>query len=394
MNKKVIYLDNAATTKTRPEVVEAMLPYFTELYGNPSSVYGFASQNKEAVTVAREQIAKALNAPTQDIYFTAGGSESDNWALKAAMEAYKDKGNHLITTKIEHHAILHTCEYLEKNGCEVTYLDVDENGVVKLEDLKEGMEYNQNINFENYVQKEVHVGIDGIELKDEMIFGINQRDNNHETSIYKQNINVTNKLNNLIKTIFLVIIIILAIVFIISVIIYLIKNKNTNNQQISIKHITIIASMATILFVQEQLLTFIPNVQLTFLLISLYTVVFGFKKTSLIIFIHILLDNIVMGSFNPIVMLPMYIGYELCSLLVYLVNDKNLVLITIMASIGSVIYCLAFMVANAFFLNIDILAYYVADIPFEIILIISTILSIMYLFRPLEKVLRKQWESI
>jgi len=139
MNKKVIYLDNAATTKTRPEVVEAMLPYFTELFGNPSSVYGFASQNKEAVTVAREQIAKALNAPTQDIYFTAGGSEADNWALKAAVEAYKDKGNHIITTKIEHHAILHTCEYLEKNGCEVTYLDVDENGVVNLEQLKKSI---------------------------------------------------------------------------------------------------------------------------------------------------------------------------------------------------------------------------------------------------------------
>jgi len=139
MNKKVIYLDNAATTKTRPEVVEAMLPYFTELYGNPSSVYGFAAQNKEAVTVAREQIAKALNAPTQDIYFTAGGSEADNWALKAAAEAYKDKGNHIITTKIEHHAILHTCEYLEKNGCEVTYLDVDEYGVVNLEQLKKAI---------------------------------------------------------------------------------------------------------------------------------------------------------------------------------------------------------------------------------------------------------------
>jgi len=139
MNKNIIYLDNAATTKTKPEVVEAMLPYFTELYGNPSSVYGFASQNKEAVTVAREQIAKALNAPTQDIYFTAGGSEADNWALKAAVEAYKDKGNHIITTKIEHHAILHTCEYLEKNGCEVTYLDVDEYGVVNLEQLKKSI---------------------------------------------------------------------------------------------------------------------------------------------------------------------------------------------------------------------------------------------------------------
>ena len=139
MNKKVIYLDNAATTKTRPEVVEAMLPYFTEKFGNPSSVYGFASQNKEAVTVAREQIAKALNASTQDVYFTAGGSEADNWALKAAVEAYKDKGNHIITTKIEHHAILHTCEYLEKNGCEVTYLDVDEYGVVNLEQLKKAI---------------------------------------------------------------------------------------------------------------------------------------------------------------------------------------------------------------------------------------------------------------
>ena len=139
MNKKIIYLDNAATTKTSPEVVEAMLPYFTEKFGNPSSVYGFASQNKEAVTEAREQIAKALNAPTQDVYFTAGGSEADNWALKAAMEAYKDKGNHLITTKIEHHAILHTCEYLEKQGCEVTYLDVDENGVVDLDQLKKSI---------------------------------------------------------------------------------------------------------------------------------------------------------------------------------------------------------------------------------------------------------------
>ena len=116
-----------------------MLPYFTEKFGNPSSVYGFASQNKEAVTEAREQIGKALNASAQDVYFTAGGSEADNWALKAAMEAYKDKGNHLITTKIEHHAILHTCEYLEKQGCEVTYLDVDENGVVDLEQLKKSI---------------------------------------------------------------------------------------------------------------------------------------------------------------------------------------------------------------------------------------------------------------
>lgn len=133
---KLIYLDNAATTKTAPEVLEAMLPYFTEHYGNPSSVYSFASQNKDEITKQREVIAEALGANGNEIYFTAGGSESDNWALKATAEAYKDKGNHIITTKIEHHAILHTAEYLEKNGFEVTYLDVDENGVVKLDELK------------------------------------------------------------------------------------------------------------------------------------------------------------------------------------------------------------------------------------------------------------------
>ncbi|MSS63075.1 cysteine desulfurase NifS [Velocimicrobium porci] len=138
MNKK-IYLDNAATTATRPEVVEAMLPYFTEKFGNPSSVYELAGESKKAVDTARETIANSLGAKTNEIYFTAGGSESDNWALKAAAEAYKEKGNHIITSKIEHHAILHTCEYLEKNGYEVTYLDVDENGVVKLEELKKAI---------------------------------------------------------------------------------------------------------------------------------------------------------------------------------------------------------------------------------------------------------------
>ena len=136
---KIIYLDNAATTKTAPEVVEAMLPYFTEHFGNPSSVYSFASGNKEVLTVQRETIANALGAKANEIYFTAGGSESDNWALKATADAYKDKGNHIITTKIEHHAILHTAEYLEQNGFEVTYLDVDEDGVVKLDELKEAI---------------------------------------------------------------------------------------------------------------------------------------------------------------------------------------------------------------------------------------------------------------
>lgn len=134
--KQFIYLDNAATTKTAPEAVEAMMPYFTQYYGNPSSVYSFAAESKKAVTQARETIADMLGAKSNEIYFTAGGSEADNWALKAAAEAYADKGKHIITSKIEHHAILHTCDYLEKNGYEITYVDVDENGILKLEDLK------------------------------------------------------------------------------------------------------------------------------------------------------------------------------------------------------------------------------------------------------------------
>ncbi len=137
--KKLIYLDNAATTRTAPEVVEAMLPYFTEHYGNPSSVYSLAGESKKAVAKAREIIAGALGAAAEEIYFTAGGSEADNWALKAAAESYKSKGNHIITTKIEHHAVLHTCEWLERNGFEVTYLNVDEQGRVRLEELKKAI---------------------------------------------------------------------------------------------------------------------------------------------------------------------------------------------------------------------------------------------------------------
>lgn len=137
--KQTIYLDNAATTKVRPEVVEAMFPYFTEYYGNPSSVYEFSAEPKRAIAHARETVANALGAKANEIYFTNGGTESDNWALIATAEAYQAKGNHIITTKIEHHAILHTCEYLQKRGFEVTYLDVDEFGVVKLDELKKAI---------------------------------------------------------------------------------------------------------------------------------------------------------------------------------------------------------------------------------------------------------------
>lgn len=137
--EKKIYLDNAATTKTRPEVVEAMLPYFTELFGNPSSIYEYATQNKKAIDEARSAVAKVIGADNSEIYFTGSGTEADNWALKATVDAYASKGNHIITSKIEHHAILHTCEYLEKHGVEVSYIDVDENGILKLDQLEKAI---------------------------------------------------------------------------------------------------------------------------------------------------------------------------------------------------------------------------------------------------------------
>ena len=131
MTPTSIYLDNAATTKTAPEVVEAMLPYFTENYGNPSSIYELAGRSSTAIDKARASVAAMIGAKPEEIYFTAGGSESDNWALIATFDALSAKGKHIITSKIEHHAILHTCEYLEKvRGASVTYLDVDENGLV------------------------------------------------------------------------------------------------------------------------------------------------------------------------------------------------------------------------------------------------------------------------
>lgn len=139
MMDKIIYLDNAATTKTAKEAVDAMLPFFTEHYGNASSIYSLGAESKKAMTQAREIIAESIGATPAEIYFTAGGSESDNWALVATAEAYASKGKHIITSRIEHHAILHTCDYLKTRGYEISYIDVDENGVIKLDELKKAI---------------------------------------------------------------------------------------------------------------------------------------------------------------------------------------------------------------------------------------------------------------
>lgn len=134
-----IYLDNAATTMVHKEVIETMNEYYGNLYGNPSSIYSFGQTAKKAISSAREAIASVINANPDEIYFTGGGSESDNWAIKGVMAANAKKGNHIITTKIEHHAVLHTCEYLAKNGYEVTYLNVDSDGLINLKELEEAI---------------------------------------------------------------------------------------------------------------------------------------------------------------------------------------------------------------------------------------------------------------
>ena len=136
---KMIYMDHSATTPVKKEVLEEMLPYFSEFYGNPSSVYALSNHSRLAIDKARERVANAIGAKKTEIFFTGGGSEADNWALKGVAYKNKDKGNHIITSKIEHHAILHTCEYLEKQGFQVTYLDVDEYGMISLEDLEKAI---------------------------------------------------------------------------------------------------------------------------------------------------------------------------------------------------------------------------------------------------------------
>lgn len=137
--KERIYLDHAATTRVSEEVLQEMLPWFREHYANPSAIYGFAGEAKKAVRTAREQAAALIGANTNEIFFTAGGTESDNWAIRAVAEGLRDKGRHIVTTKIEHHAVLHTCQYLEKQGYEVTYLDVDAEGKVSPQALEKAI---------------------------------------------------------------------------------------------------------------------------------------------------------------------------------------------------------------------------------------------------------------
>lgn len=139
MEKKMIYLDHAATTAISDEVLKEMMPYLTNQYGNPSSIYSFARKSKKAIEKVREQVATAINANKNEIYFTSGGTEADNWAIKGIAEYYKKKGKHIITSSIEHHAVINSCKRLEKEGFEISYLPVDKDGKILIEDLEKAI---------------------------------------------------------------------------------------------------------------------------------------------------------------------------------------------------------------------------------------------------------------
>jgi cysteine desulfurase len=150
-----VYLDYSATTPVKKDVLDAMLPYFSEKFGNPSSLYRIGTDSKDAIAKARQQVASLIGANEREIYFTSSGTEADDWALICAAKAKLNKGNHIITTVIEHHAILHTCEYLEKNGYSVTYLDVDQDGIVDLTDLEKAIQENTTLISIMYANNEV-----------------------------------------------------------------------------------------------------------------------------------------------------------------------------------------------------------------------------------------------
>lgn len=245
--------------------------------------------------------------------------------------------------------------------------------------LKDGAEYNDIINFEDYDITKSNIGIDGIELENNMILGICERDNDHETSIL--DVDDSKNISEILNIIGYIIIGAGLVLFVVLLIV------DKDKKPMKVKDICIMGLFTAILFVQEQLLVFLPNIQLTFLLIVLYTIVFGVKKTLMITFVHVLLDNMIMGSFTFITMIPMLIGYTSVVFLTNLAKNKSLPMLVLSGCIGALIYCFMFVFMNKIVYDIDIMAYLIADIPFELLLILSTILTISYLLRPLEKLL-------
>ncbi|MBR4495593.1 MAG: ECF transporter S component [Acholeplasmatales bacterium] len=253
--------------------------------------------------------------------------------------------------------------------------------------LKDGKDSKNEIDFNDYDEQNVSTGIDGIELVPNMIFAINERDSLHEASVLN-NSNIVIKNND--KLYFILSIVLISIIIasiIIFFIVDLIKNRSIN--PIKVKDIAIMVMLAALLFVQEEALTLIPNIQFTFLLIMLYGAVLGPKKASLIVLVHVLLDNLFMSSFIPTVMLPMLIGHEITMLIGYYLKNKNTIILSIGITIASIIYAFLFFITTIFVYDINPLTYLIADIPFDIILIACNILCVILIYSPLYKILNE-----
>ena len=296
---------------------------------------------------------------------------------------------------------LYTIEYKETGyghyliGIEGDSFNIKTNGTstwlwFELCYIKDGVSYKDTIDFNDYVKQTVSTGIDGIELKDNMIFAINERDNLHNTSMFNDSISFNSYYNS--TQTFRIIVYVLVGIFLIAVVVFLIVNRKNNNK-ITVRELCILAFMSVLLFIQEELFVFIPNFQFTFLLLAIYVSVFGFKKTSLIIFAHVLLDNIYMGSLTPIVMIPMWLGYMIYIGIIWLLKNKNIWLLTLGGIIGAYIYCMLFLVTNIVFLEIDVYHYWLADIPFEIMLMSTIAFTMIYLYKPLRRKLSELWNK-
>ena len=296
---------------------------------------------------------------------------------------------------------LYTIEYKETGyghyliGIEGDSFNIKTNGTstwlwFELCYIKDGVSYKDTIDFNDYVKQTVSTGIDGIELKDNMIFAINERDNLHNTSMFNDSISFNSYYNS--TQTFRIIVYVLVGLFVLAVILFLIINRKSNNK-ITVRELCILAFMSVLLFIQEELFVFIPNFQFTFLLLAIYVSVFGFKKTSLIIFAHVLLDNIYMGSLTPIVMIPMWLGYMIYIGIIWLLKNKNIWLLTLGGILGAYIYCMLFLVTNIVFLEIDVYHYWLADIPFEIMLMSTIAFTMIYLYKPLRRKLSELWNK-
>lgn len=266
--------------------------------------------------------------------------------------------------------------------------------------LNEGESSKDEIDFNNYTEQTVSTGIDGLELVNNMIFAINERDSSHNASVLNNHNITLDKNDKTNKSFYIFSVVMLSLVSSIIIIFFIIDIiKSVKIKPLSIKDIAIMVMLTAILFVQEELLTLIPNIQFTFLLIMLYGAALGPKKASLIVLIHVLLDNLFMSSFIPTVILPMLIGHEITMLIGYLLKNNNLIILSIGITISSLIYAFLFFITTIYVYEINPIAYLIADIPFDIILIACNILCVILLYKPLYKILEdniniKKEESI